>query len=247
KLIQTSGQTKPPAPYNEGTLLAAMEKAGLGTVATRADIIEKLFNNFLMEKKGKEIHITSKGKQLLELVPPGLKSPQLTASWEQRLGLISRGAEAKGAFIGEMRNYARDVVEQIKKSSETFRHDNLTGHKCPDCGKYMLQVNGKKGKMLVCQDRECGHRTSLSRTSNARCPQCHKKLELRGEGENQIFVCSCGYREKLSAFTQRKQQEKTSLSKKEISGYLNKHNQADDKPMNTALADALAKFKVKED
>lgn len=61
------------------------ETGGLGTVATRADIIEKLFNSFLMEKKGNEIHITSKGKQLLSLVPSDLKSPELTASWEMRL------------------------------------------------------------------------------------------------------------------------------------------------------------------
>lgn len=103
-LTITEGKTKPPACFTEGTLIAAMENpvkylkhkdkdvvktlgetGGLGTVATRADIIEKLFNSFLMEKKGNEIHITSKGKQLLSLVPSDLKSPELTASWEMRL------------------------------------------------------------------------------------------------------------------------------------------------------------------
>ena len=59
---------------------------GLGTVATRADIIEKLFNSFLIEKRGKDIHITSKGRQLLDLVPEELKSPDTTADWEQKLG-----------------------------------------------------------------------------------------------------------------------------------------------------------------
>ena len=58
---------------------------GLGTVATRADIIEKLFNSFLIEKRGKDIYITSKGRQLLDLVPEELKSPTLTAEWEQKL------------------------------------------------------------------------------------------------------------------------------------------------------------------
>ena len=61
-----TGKTNPPAYLNEGTLLTSMEKNNLGTVATRADIIEKLFNSFLIEQKGKDILITSKGKQLLE-------------------------------------------------------------------------------------------------------------------------------------------------------------------------------------
>ena len=61
------------------------ETGGLGTVATRADIIDKLFNTFLMEKRGKDIYITSKAKQLLELVPEDLKKPELTADWEMKL------------------------------------------------------------------------------------------------------------------------------------------------------------------
>ena len=66
-----------------------MDKKGLGTVATRADIIDKLFNSYLLEKKGNEIHITSKGKQLLELVPEDLKKAELTADWEKKLTAIS--------------------------------------------------------------------------------------------------------------------------------------------------------------
>ena len=65
-----------------------MEKGGLGTVATRADIIEKLFHTFYMEKKGNDLLITSKGKQLLELVPQDLKKPELTARWEKELQRI---------------------------------------------------------------------------------------------------------------------------------------------------------------
>ena len=67
------------------------ETGGLGTVATRADIIEKLFHTFLMEKKGNEIHITSKARQLLELVPEDLKKPELTADWEMKLSKIAEG------------------------------------------------------------------------------------------------------------------------------------------------------------
>ena len=262
-LTQTKGETKPPAPFNEATLLSAMENpikymsssdkeliktlgetGGLGTVATRADIIEKLFNTFLIEKKGKDIFITSKGKQLLELVPEELKSPELTAQWEMKLSAIAKGALNKNSFINEMKTYAKEIVNDIKNSEEKFKHDNLTRIKCPECGKYMLEVNGKKGKMLVCQDRECGYRKGIAKVTNARCPECHKKLELRGEGEGQIFVCSCGYKEKLSSFNERKKKESHNVSKKDVSKFLKQQNKANEEPMNSALAEALAKLKL---
>lgn len=261
-LVQTTGKTKPPAPFNEGTLLQAMENpvkymsdesktlkkiigetGGIGTVATRADIIEKLFNTFLIEKNGKDIFITSKGKQLLELVPEELKSPALTAEWEQKLGLISQGKLNKDSFIKEMKEYSKTVVKEIKNSDETFRHDNMTRNKCPECGKFMLEVKGKKGKMYVCQDRECGYRKNISRETNARCPNCKKKLELRGEGEAQIFACQCGYREKLSSFNERKAKEKNNVSKKEVANYMKQQKKEKNEPLNTDLADALSKLK----
>jgi DNA topoisomerase III len=260
-VTQTKGETKPPEPFNEGTLLSAMENparfmageskdliktlgetGGIGTVATRADIIEKLFNTFLVEKKGKSIFITSKGKQLLDLAPEELRSPALTAQWEQKLTAIAKGKLAKKAFITEMKVFAKDIVIDIKNSGKKFKHDNITGSKCPACGKLLLEVNGKRGKMLVCQDRECGYRKGISKVTNARCPQCHKKLELRGEGEGQIFVCKCGHREKMSSFQQRRGKDKQQkASKQDVNSYLKKQNK--DEPINTALADALAKLK----
>ena len=64
--------------------------------------------------------------------------------------------------------------------------------------------------MLVCQDRECGHRETISRHTNARCPVCHKKMDLIGKGDGQRFVCVCGHKEKLSAFEERKNLAKKS-------------------------------------
>ncbi len=260
---QTTGETKPPAPFNEGTLLSAMEHpvkfmedknsqivktideaGGLGTVATRADIIEKLFNTFLIEKRGKDIFITSKGKQLLELVPEDLKSPALTGKWEQKLDKISKGRLKKDAFIGEIKSYTKDIVQEIKNSEEKFKHDNVTGNRCPECGKFMLEVKSKKGKMLVCQDRECGYRKGIAKITNARCPNCHKKLELRGQGEGQIFTCKCGYKEKLSSFNERKKKEKSGVSKKEAQKYIKKQKNEAKAPINSALADALSKLKL---
>lgn len=254
------GQTEPPERFTEGTLLQAMENpvkymdsddkklaktlhqtGGLGTVATRADIIDKLYNTHYIESRGKYLHTTSKGRQLLELVPSDLRSPALTAEWEEKLTAIAQGQLKKDVFIKEMKNYAGAVVREIKNSDESFKHDNITGTKCPNCGKLMLEVNGKKGRMLVCQDRECGEKKHIARKTNARCPKCHKKMEMRGKGEAQTFSCRCGYREKLSAFQKRKEKNNTQkASKRDVNKYMKK---SQDEFTNTALADALAKFK----
>ncbi len=69
-------------------------------------------------------------------------------------------------------------------------------------------------------------------------------MELRGEGEGRIFICKCGFREKLSSFNKRKEEEKTSISNKEVAKYMAKQSKKQDKGINTALADALAKLKA---
>jgi len=259
----TEGRTKPPAPFNEATLLSAMENpvaymesrdkelartlgetGGLGTVATRADIIEKLFSSFLLEKRGKDIYLTSKAKQLLELVPGDLKKPELTADWETKLSKIAKGSLKRGAFMKDIRIYSQELIGQIKAGQGNFRHDNLTNTKCPVCGKRMLAVKGKNSEMLVCQDRECGHRETVSRTSNARCPVCHKKLELRGKGDAQIFVCKCGYKEKLTAFQARRKKEGAGVSKKDVAKYLNQQKKEAEEPVNNAFAQALAGIRL---
>ena len=252
--VQTK-QTKPPARYTEATLLTAMENptgqvdsgelrdvlktsGGLGTPATRADIIEKLFDSFCVERRGKEIVPTSKGRQLVNIVPADLKSAELTAKWEQRLSLIAAGKANDRQFIAEMRKYASSLVSSVIADTATYRHDNMTREKCPECGKFMLEVNGKKGRMLICQDRECGCRKSLSVITNARCPECHKKLEMRGEGDKRAFYCVCGFREKLSDFEKRKQE--SGAGKRDIAKYMNSKDNK--KPASNPLADQLAKW-----
>ncbi len=265
-VVLTEGKTAPPGYFTEGTLLSAMENpvkylagnaknlektltetGGLGTVATRGDIIEKLFNSFLVEKRGKDLRITGKGKQLLDLVPTELKSPDLTAKWEQQLSDIAAGKLSKEAFVREMREYTKKVVRDIKSSKASFKHDNMTGNRCPECDKYLLEVKNKRGKLLVCQDRECGYRKNVAKTTNARCPQCHKRMELRGQGEGQIFVCLCGHREKMSAFQQRRKEKGNRASKGEVQKFLKKQQQEKEKPINTGLADQLANLKLRDD
>lgn len=258
--LRTEGKTKPPAPFNEATLLSAMENpsafmeshdkkmaqtlgetGGLGTVATRADIIEKLFSSFLLEKQGKDICLTSKAKQLLELVPGELKQPELTADWEMKLSRIAKGDLSRKTFMADIVKYTDAVLGEIKTGDGTFRHDNLTNAKCPQCGKRMLAVKGKNSEMLVCQDRECGYRETVAKTTNARCPVCHKKMLLKGKGEGQIFVCTCGHKEKLSAFQERRKKEGAGVSKRDVQNYLKKQKE---EPLNNAFADALSKLKL---
>ncbi len=260
----TPGQTQPPEHLTEGTLLSAMEKpsvyleshnkdlaatlgktGGIGTVATRADIIEKLLNTHLVEKRGKYLHVTGKGRQLLDLVPDDLQSPALTAEWEQKLDLIAKGKLDKQTFVAEMKQYATDIVTSIKQSEKSFKHDNVTGSPCPDCGKLLLEVKSKHGKRRVCQDPGCGYKKNISKVTNARCPKCKKKLEIWGEGEGQTFACVCGHREKLSTFQERrKNNQNKKVSKREVSNYMKKQNK--EEFSNNALADALAKLNLKE-
>ena len=259
----TNGQTKPPARFTEATLLGAMENpvhfmeshdkkaaktlgetGGLGTVATRADIIEKLFNSFMMEKRGNEIYITSKAKQLLDLVPEELKKPELTADWEMKLSDIANGKLRQDKFLTGIREYACEIVDEIKSGQGTFRHDNMTNKKCPNCGKHLLAVNGKNAKMLVCEDRECGYRETVSRTTNARCPKCHKRMEMLLKGKEETFVCQCGYKEKLSAFQARRAKEGAGVNKRDVQRYLKKQQKEANEPVNNAFAQALSGIRL---
>jgi len=250
----TSGKTSPPPYLNEATLLSAMENpsaflakdekdlaktlvqtGGIGTVATRADIIEKLYGKFFVEKIGQDIRMTQKGRQLLELVPEELKSPALTGIWEKKLRDIEAKNLKPSKFIEEIKTYTENNIKTIKASDATFKHDNLTSSRCPECNDFMLSVNGKRGKMLVCQNRECKTKKMISQTTNARCPNCHKKLELRGEGDKQMFSCSCGHREKMETFKKRKNERNNQGSKRDVQNYLKNQNK-EAEPLNDAFA-----------
>ncbi|NPV93463.1 MAG: DNA topoisomerase III [Firmicutes bacterium] len=167
-------RTRPPGRYTEATLLTAMESpgkfiedeelretmkgSGLGTPATRAEIIEKLLHASYIERHGKELVPTPKGMQLIDLVDPALKTPELTAQWEQRLSDIARGRGGRKEFMADIRQNALELVRSVAADTSVYKAHNLTKTKCPVCGKHMLLVNGRRGKMLACQDRACGHR-----------------------------------------------------------------------------------------
>ncbi|MGL5084888.1 MAG: DNA topoisomerase III, partial [Clostridium sp.] len=200
---------------------------------------------FSLEKKGKDIIPTSKAKQLMELVPSELKSPLLTAKWEGDLEDISKGRKDSEKFLIDMRNYATALVQTVKVNGNKFVHENVTGKKCPQCGKYMLEVKNKVGVMNVCQDRECGHREGVSRTTNARCPECKKKLELRGNGDGQIYVCpgtNCNFREKAAQFNKRFSNT-GKVDKREVNNYIKKMNKEAEEGLDNPFAALLGNMK----
>ncbi|HLR53510.1 MAG TPA: DNA topoisomerase III [Pseudogracilibacillus sp.] len=256
KLIEK--ETTPPERFTEGSLLKAMENpgkyleqnekhaakklqevGGIGTVATRADIIDKLMNSQYMELRGKYLYVTSTGKQVLELAPEDLRSPALTAEWEDKLVQIEKGQLKKEQFIADIQNYTKKLVHEIKEMEATFKHDNLTGSKCPECGSLMLEIENRHGKMLRCKDRSCHYKKNIYKLTNARCPNCKKKMKLFGEGEGKTFHCVCGHSEKMATFDKRKkQQQQHKVSKKDVHKYMNKQEEFS----NNALAEQLKKL-----
>lgn len=194
-----SGRTMPPKRYTEAALLAQMEKHGLGTPATRADIIEKLVSSDTIDRQGNSMHPTGKGKQLIELAAPQLRTPELTARWEAELERIARGQGKPGPFLEGIRSMAKELVSTVKGSKAEYKPHNVSNSHCPDCNARLLEKKGKRGKFLVCPTEDCGYRRSADkRLSNRRCPQCHKKMEMK-EGKAGLYVqcLPCGITEAL--------------------------------------------------
>ncbi|MCA0755527.1 DNA topoisomerase III [Paenibacillus sp. N4] len=183
-------RTLPPARFTEATLLTQMEKHGLGTPATRADIIEKLLSTDTITRTQNRLMPTGKGKQLVELVVDELKSPALTAKWEQELERIAKGKGDPASFMKNIREQAAKWVSEVIAVTKEYKPHNVTHSRCPECQKPLLEVKGKRGKSLVCQDRECGYRRAAEPVlSNKRCPQCHKKMEIRDGKAGKFAQC----------------------------------------------------------
>jgi DNA topoisomerase-3 len=159
--------TQPPAPYTEATLLSAMENAGaketnneaerrgLGTPATRAAVIEKLVTGGFITRKGRQLIPTADGENLIKILPDKIKSPELTAKWENSLTLIAKGELKPDSFMHEIEEMARDLIKN--NSAPTEENKNLFGVPkeaigiCPRCGGNVLE-----SKMnFHCENREC--------------------------------------------------------------------------------------------
>ncbi|WP_223068876.1 DNA topoisomerase III [Paenibacillus caui] len=200
-----NGRTQPPKRYTEAALLSQMEKHGLGTPATRADIIEKLVSSDTIERQGNALHPTGKGKQLIDLAPAELRKPELTSKWEAELERIAKGNGKPDPFLHDIREMAGQLVSRVKGSDATYKPHNVSSSHCPDCGTRLLEKKTKRGLLLICPAEDCGYRRSAEkRLSNRRCPQCHKKMELR-EGKAGLYVqcLPCGITETVNKDGQR--------------------------------------------
>ena len=158
-------QTSPPARYTEGTLLTAMKNAarfvtdprlkqqlreteGLGTEATRAGLIQSLFDKGFVKKKGKQMIPTAEGMMLIDNLPEVLKDPGLTALWEQALNQIAEGAMSLETFMQKQEVFIRHLMNQSRQSG--VRLGSIEIKKCPKCGSPMAKRNGKNGIFWSC-------------------------------------------------------------------------------------------------
>ena len=167
KAEKTTHYTSPPKPFNEDTLLAAMEtagnkefdseteKKGLGTPATRASIIEKLVSSGYAQRKGKQILPSTEGKELVKVMPEYLKSAVMTAEWENQLLMMEKGQITDTQFMGEITSLVRKILEVCREIPEEERRRFQTARevigKCPVCSCDVFE--GKQN--FYCSNRQC--------------------------------------------------------------------------------------------
>lgn len=185
-------KTKPPSAYTEATLLQAMETAGklidseelrdamkdsgLGTPATRAEIIEKLIRVEYMQRDKKKLVPTNKGLQLVEIAAPEIKSPEMTGSWEKRLADMARGKDDPDAFMGDIATFVSTIVEQIKNSR------NLTAYVSPSRRRNQPAGSPSSGReKAVKPDKPASPAKSrIVRPTFGECPACGKGMIIEG-------------------------------------------------------------------
>ncbi len=218
-------QTKAPPRYSESSLLGAMETAGkkvedeelrlamkdsgLGTPATRAQVIETLLKREYIVRDKKSLTATPKGIALIKLLPSTLlKSAELTGSWEQKLSRMARGEYERAAFMGEVKEMVTELVGQIAASAM----ERATGAQvakrpeaeratdaldCPKCKReeragFLIERTSANGKFLVCSEgREaCGYISDAPKNAKqrkllaaTRCDACGAAMRLRAPRE----------------------------------------------------------------
>jgi DNA topoisomerase III len=225
--------TEPPLRLSESDILAKMEKFGLGTPATRAEIIERIISSEVVERQNGRLYPTKKGKQLIDLVNEELTSPELTAKWEKELEEIARGKGDPKAFKQRIREQTARLVSEIKTSDKSYRAHNLTGSKCPECGEFMKERKTKEGRILVCSSPECSFRKHKDpKLSQRRCPQCHKRMEIHNGKAGAYFQCRrCNVVEKA-------EDKKKGVSKREERKLKEKYSPSESN-FGTSLGDLL--------
>ena len=162
-------QTRPPAHYTEGTLIAAMKNvasmvsddrlrkilkdtAGLGTEATRAGIIATLIGRGFLAKKNKKLVSTDAGRALISILPGAITNPATTAAWEQALDEISAGRITLHDFVARQANWVCQAVDQVQQRGLNVPKgvEPTAQKKCPKCGKPMRKRTGQHGSFWGC-------------------------------------------------------------------------------------------------
>ncbi|SEK25656.1 DNA topoisomerase-3 [Carnobacterium iners] len=233
--------TKSPGRLTESSLLQAMEKHSLGTPATRAEIIEKLISNELMERKATKLSVSPKGKQLLILVNPALVTPELTSEWEKSLEQIATGKLKKEVFLKQIKIETKKLIKEIKTSEQSYKDYSLTTKTCPECGELLKERSSREGKMLVCTKTSCSYRRFKEpKVSNKRCAQCHRKMEIHEGKSGKFFKCKyCNVSEKMD---NTKNKKITKHETKRLMQKVNKEAQEEvESPLTLALKAAMEK------
>jgi DNA topoisomerase-3 len=165
-------ETKPPRRYTDASLLGAMETAGklvdeealreamkdsgIGTPATRAAIIERLIDVGYVERDGRSLVATEKGRNVIRLLGEhALTSPDLTGSWEHRLGRIERGEDSREQFMRDIAGFAKETVEVLDATLKDVRIPRANLGPCPVCGHDIVE-NRKGYSCWAREDPGCG-------------------------------------------------------------------------------------------
>ena len=185
--------TSPPKAFTEDTLLSAMEhagaeefdenaeKKGLGTPATRANTIENLVRHGYIQRDGKKITSTDKGRNLIQVMPDEVKSAQLTADWENKLLAVERGTLSADSFMDDINTFVTNLVHKYSAvdDSVSFGEKQPSIGSCPKCGKPVIK--GKYG--WYCSAR-CG--MNLSKVYGVELSEGQIKLLLCGKETSYI-------------------------------------------------------------
>jgi DNA topoisomerase III len=165
-------ETKPPRRYSDASLLGAMETAGklvddeelreamkdsgIGTPATRAAIIERLIQVGYVERDGRSLVASEKGLNVVRLLNKhALTSPELTGSWEHRLGKIERGEDSRKAFMGDIAGFAKETISELDETLKDVKIPRAKLGPCPICGHEIVE-NRKGYSCWARNDPGCG-------------------------------------------------------------------------------------------
>jgi DNA topoisomerase-3 len=214
-------KTTPPKHYTDATLISAMkncgrkiddkqakemlsEVKGIGTEATRADVIETLKDREYIIKKGKSIISTDKGKEIIKQLPNELTSVMITANWEQKLTSIAKGQYSYDQFIKDIAISATENIGLI--SSQLGKVKRMVQHPCPKCGSELIRIKKKdekkKGYYWMCDQIQEGCTTFMddkdgtpvpqakAKIADEKCPKCKSKIQLREGSKGKFWSCT---------------------------------------------------------